>query len=155
MEPNQNLLSTDLQMDSIVQSHLKETAMWARFLGIIGFVLTGFIAIAAFFMGTIIGNVMRTNPYAGSGGDVTGMLGGFITVIYLILAVVMFFISLFTYRFGVRTKAAILSTDQESLYKGMLNLKLLFRTYGIIMVIYLAFILLALIGGVFGAMMGR
>ena len=154
MEPNQNLLSTDLQMDSIVQSHLKETAMWARFLGILGFVLTGFITIAAFFMGTILGNVMHTNPYASS-GDVPGMLGGFITVIYLILAAVMFFISLFTYRFGVRTKAAMLTTDQESMYKGMLNLKLLFRTYGIIMVIYLGFLVLALIGGVFGAMMGR
>ena len=154
MESNQNLLNTDLQLDSIVQSHLKETAMWARFLGIIGFVLTGFITIAAFFMGTILGNVMRTNPYASS-GDVPGMLGGFITVIYLILAAVMFFISLFTYRFGVRTKAAMLTTDQESMYKGMLNLKLLFRTYGIIMVIYLGFLVLALIGGVFGAMMGR
>ncbi len=154
MESNQNLLNTDLQLDSIVQSHLKETAMWARFLGIIGFVLTGFITIAAFFMGTILGNVMHTNPYASS-GDVPGMLGGFITAIYLILAAVMFFISLFTYRFGVRTKAAMLTTDQESMYKGMLNLKLLFRTYGIIMVIYLGFLVLALIGGVFGAMMGR
>jgi hypothetical protein len=155
MEANQNLLNTDLQMDSIVQSHLKVTAMWSRFLGIVGFVLTGFITIAAFFAGTLIGTLMRANPYAGNSGDVTGMLGGFITVIYLILAAVMFFISLFSYRFGVRTKAAMLSTDQESLYKGMLNLKLLFRSYGIIMVIYIGFIILMLIGGVFGAMMGR
>jgi tryptophan-rich sensory protein len=152
---DQNLISNDLQMDANVAGHLKEAAGWAKFLGIVGFIVSGFLVIAAFFVSAFFGKAMNANPYGNANAGVFSMMSGMITVVYLIIAILGIVISLFTYKFGVKTKRALLYTDQESLDTGFKNLKFLFRFYGIVMIIYLGIIVLAMIGGVFGAMMGR
>ena len=48
-------------------------------------------------------------------------------------------------------KLALLTTDQENFNASLLNLKLVYRIMGIIMIIYLAILALALIGGVIAA----
>ncbi|MFN0082555.1 MAG: hypothetical protein ACKVOM_08560 [Ferruginibacter sp.] len=155
METPENLISTELQIDNNAYLHLKETAGWAKFLGIVGFVFSALIGIIAFVVPAYLKSSMSSNPYGNAGAGMFSMMSGFITVLYLILAIMGFFISLFAYKFGVKTKLALQNTDQESLDKGLMNLKFLFRFHGIIMIIYLGFITLAIIGGVVGSMMSR
>ncbi|MEO7308309.1 MAG: DUF5362 family protein [Ferruginibacter sp.] len=150
MESNQNLLSTELQIDSIAHAHLSETAKWANFLSIVGFVLSGILVIVALFMGTILGKLMN-NSYGSSGASFVG--AGFITIIYLIIAALYFFMSLFLYRFASKMKVALYAGDQENLNNSFLNLKNLYKLMGILTIVYLSFMALALILGIAGAAM--
>ena len=153
MDTNENLLNNDLQIDSIAYTHLKETAMWARFLGIVGFILSGLLVIVAIFAGTLIGKMMQAGPYSNAGTANLG--GGFITVIYLIIAGISFLMSLLVFRFGTRTRNALLSTDQGSLNAGLGSLKIMFRVYGIVTIIYLGFVAIAMIVGIAAAVFMR
>ena len=146
MESNQNLLNSDLQIDSIAHTHLSETAKWAKFLSILGFILSGIIAVVALFAGTILGSLGNS-----FGGSIIG--AGFIMFVYLILSSVYFFMSLFLYRFASKMKLALSMTDQENLNNSFLNLKNLYRLIGIITNIYLSFIALALLLGIAGLFM--
>lgn len=152
MEQEKNLLTTDLGIDSITESHLKESAMWAKFLGILGFVFSGLILIASFFIASFIESSRGFSRYD---RDMAAFGAGFITVLYILIAGILFMVSLFVFRFAVKMKAALAATDQQSLNDSFKNLKFLFRFYGIIAVIYLLFVVLAIIGGGLGAMMGR
>ena len=53
MEANESLLNNELHIDATAQSYLSETAKWGNFLSIVGFILSGLIAIIALFAGTI------------------------------------------------------------------------------------------------------
>ena len=53
METENNLLENELLIDTVSQVHLKETAMWAKFLAIGGFIISIIIAIGAVFAGTM------------------------------------------------------------------------------------------------------
>ena len=148
MEQTQNLLSSDLQVDPIATVHLKETAMWAKFMAIVGLVLSILLGILALFIGTIMANLGR-----GFGGNpvMSGMGTGLLTVYYLFIAAIYFFTSLFLFRFATKMKQALFTSDQENFNASLLNLKLVYRIMGIIMIIFLSFMALALIGGIFAA----
>ena len=143
MESNQDLINSPLQIDTTAHAHLAETAKWASFLGIVGFVLSGILAIFALFAGTLLGSMSRG---FGSSGSMIG--AGFITFIYLIIAAVYFFMSLFLYRFASKMKTALYSNDQENLNNSLMNLKSLYKMMGILTIIYLCFIALAFIVGI-------
>jgi hypothetical protein len=148
MDNQDNLLNSDLQIDDIAIQHLKETTGWAKFLGVVGFVFSGFIAIAAFVAGATLSTLR--SPFSNSYG---AGLGASIIVIYLLMAGLTFMISLFVYRFGSNGKAAINSGDQSSLNDSLKNLKFVFRTQGIITCIYLGILVLVFLFGGLAAMM--
>ena len=152
MELNENLLNNELQIDAASHSHLKEAAMWARFVSIFGIVISVILAIAAFFVGSFLSN-MDSNPYSRYGSDSAAMGAGMITVIYLIAAVICFIMSLYLFRFATKMKAALLSGDQLLLNLSFQNLKVYFRIIGIITAIYLVIIVLAMLIGLIGVMM--
>lgn len=145
MESNQNLLTSDLQVDPIAAAHLKETAMWARLLAVVGLVLSILIGIMGLFAGAMISTMSRS--FGGNSG-MPAIGSGVITVFYLIIAAVYFFLSLFLFKFAVKMKQALLTTDQDSFNASLLNLKLVYRIMGIIMIVYLSFLALALIAGI-------
>jgi hypothetical protein len=142
MEQNQNLLSSELQIDATSHAFLVETAKWGNFLSILGFIFTGIFVLVALFAGALIGGL--NSPYGG--GAIMG--AGFITVVYLIIAAVNFFMALFLYRFASKMKAALYSNDQDTLNASFLNLKNLYKLIGILAIIYLAFIVLAIVFGI-------
>lgn len=154
MESDQNLLSSDLQVDSIAVSHLKETAGWSKFLGITGMVISIIIGIMGLFAGSMISSMNRSFTGTTQGTMVISSL--FITLLYLFIAVVYFFLSLFLFRFATKMKVALQSSDQMNFNDSLFNLKLVYRTLGIITVIYLGLIVLAMIVGIGAAVfMGR
>jgi len=150
MESNQDLINSPLQIDTTAHVHLAETAKWANFLAIVGFVLSGILALVALFAGTFVSTMSR------GFGNSSSMIGaGFVTFLYLIIAAVYFFMSLFLYRFASKMKLALNSNDQENLNNSFMNLKNLYRMMGILTIIYLCFIALALVVGIGGALMMR
>lgn len=140
---NEAIFETGLQLDMESRGYLREAAKWARFLGILGFIGSGFIflgMLTIWYSSSQVFNVLSNNS---AGLASLGM--GVIVFIYLVLAVISFFIALFTYRFGQRTYRALLNDHQIDLKSGFSNLRFIFRTYGIMAVIYLSFISLAII----------
>lgn len=63
MNNNENLLNNDLQIDAISQTHLKETAMWARFLSILGIVVGILLGIGSFFIGALLSQMSYPSYY--------------------------------------------------------------------------------------------
>ncbi|OJW14869.1 DUF5362 family protein [Mucilaginibacter sp. 44-25] len=132
-EPNMILTET-------AQFYLQKAGKWASFLGIMGFIGTGFIAIAALFMGTIFTTMATMNPMMGAAAG----MGSLVTVFYLLLAVVSFFFALYLYQFGSRVKDAIAYSNTEQLTSALGKLKSFFKLWGIITIVYIVFVVLAL-----------
>jgi Family of unknown function (DUF5362) len=149
MEETQNLLGSDLQIDAIAHTHLVETSKWCKFLSILGFIFTGIFVLVALFAGTLLGSI--SSPYGG--GAIIG--AGFVTIIYLIIAAVNFFAALFLYRFATKMKAALYTSDQDTLNNSFLNLKNLYKYLGVLAIIYLALIVLFLVFGIGAAVFMR
>ncbi|MDB5232351.1 MAG: hypothetical protein JWN76_3156 [Chitinophagaceae bacterium] len=133
-----------LQVDSAGASYLYETAKWARFIAIIGFIMTGLLVMFGLFAGSIL-------SLAGSGttGKVPAVL---ISVLYILFALLYFFPLLYLYRFGTRMKEALLNNNQEVLDDSFKNIKSCFRFVGILTIVILAiYALCILLVIIFGA----
>lgn len=145
MENNNNdLLNADLHIDTIAHSHLKETAMWAKLLAIVGFVLSVLMGIFALFASTFMERM--------SGGiGYTAASGIMVSAVYFVIAAIYFTMSLFLFRFSVKMKTALSTADQENFNVSLYNLKIVYRITGIIVIIYLAILALALIVAVAAA----
>ncbi len=144
-----NLSGTD-------REYLFIAAKWARFLGIVGFVMAAFIAIAAFFITSLLGATMPMMGQAGAAGlGLFAGLGAVMTFIYLLLAAFLFFNALYMYNFGTKTKLALASDDAETLTEGFKNLKSFFKLSGMVSAIFLGFYALLFVIGIVASLFAR
>ncbi|MEO8769177.1 MAG: hypothetical protein ABI402_03815 [Ferruginibacter sp.] len=143
MESGENLLTAELHVDPIAFEHLHATAKWARFLAILGFIFSGLIALGGLFAASIFSSFRSITH---SPAPMVGT--GFITVIYLIIGCIYFFLSLYLYFFASKMITALAVTDQQIFNDSLMNLKRVYRIMGIIMIVYLGFIILAMIIGI-------
>lgn len=151
MEPyNQSTTPTDqnlfeLQVDQTSISYLSETARWAKFLSIVGFILCGLMLLFAFFIGTIltiisrIGNSDSFNSNMGTGS-------AFLSAYIIVIALLYFFPCLYLFNFSMKMQNALRTNDQTSLNAAFGNLKSCFKFVGILTIIVLSFYLLGVIG---------
>lgn len=153
MEQTSNSSLFSLTIDPVTKSHLSEAARWAKFLAIIGFVFLALMVVGGLFVSTIMASSMSQfeGGYGGGSANIFASMGAGLAVLYIILAVIMFFPLLFLLRFANRTKAALASNDQQVLNTSFQNLKAYFRYIGIITIIILAFYAIAIVFGVLGA----
>jgi hypothetical protein len=130
---------------------LGQTRPWVRFLSILGFVGTVFIVLAALFMMLMggISGAMRNNPLGGSGGIVLG-------VVYLLMAFLYFFPSLFLFRYA----NGIASMDGDTvggMERALEAQKSFWRFVGIAAAIYVILLIsvvaIAVVVGVVGSAM--
>lgn len=139
------IFETDLQLDMESRTYLKEAAKWARFLGILGFIGSGFILLAILI---IWYSSSQAFGLLGNSSLALASMGmGILIFIYLLLAVISFLVALFTFRFGQRTSRALLNDQQMDLKSGLSNLRFIFRTYGIMAITYISIMILAMIFG--------
>lgn len=128
---------------------LADTARWARFLSIVGFVMCGFIVLIGFFAGSIFSMFANTDELEALGG-MSSAMGAGMAFFYVIIAVIYFIPCLFLFRFANKMKVALLSNDQAALNTSFQNLKSMFRFFGIVTIIMLALwaivLLIALVG---------
>lgn len=137
-----NVKSTELSLNSKINNFLLETAKWAKFLAIVGFVFLGLLVLGALFMIGAGASVSRLPGLAG----VPILVG----VTYLLMALLYYFPTRYLYNFAVKMKMAIQNSQQNNLEDAFENLKSLFKFTGIftivILSIYVLIFLLGLIG---------
>lgn len=143
---NQNLISNELRIDEFAQIQLTETAKWAKFLAILGFIGSVLIVLIAFAIPSMLGGPSNL-------AIETTEFGFVFTIIYLIAGALYFFISLYLYRFAVGILRALASTSQDELNIAFKNHKMVYKSVGIITIVYLGIMFLLFILGFIGALM--
>lgn len=140
-----DLLNNDLQVSPQGLSYLTESARWGKFLAIMGFISCGLMIVLAFFIPTIFTQVpsYNTMPSSLSGVMKTGM-----TIVYLLLAILMFFPCFYLLKFSAKMQSAVKTVNQENLDESFMNLKSMFKFYGVFTITILSVYLLMIIGTV-------
>lgn len=130
--------------------YLHTAARWANFLGILGFIITGFTVLSALYW-LVMGGTIATmasqqagggSPLAGTIMSIMGSVGGVVTLLY---AAVIFFISFYLVRFAGSSKKAVLYGSVTDLTKGIQGLRSFFKLWGIISIIVIAVSILGFI----------
>ena len=138
----------ELQLNQSAKDFLKETAKWAYFLSIIGFVGIGFLIIAAIFAGAIFSTLGNTVPAMGTMG---GSFGLMISVFYILFAAIYFFPVYYLFKFASNAKTAFKDNDSEALTNSFEYLKSHYKFLGIftisILVIYGLIFVFAILAG--------
>jgi len=124
------------------QYYLQKAGQWAYFLGIIGFIVTGFIVIAALFAGAVFSAMAKLNPMT----PYPANMGVYMTFFYMLIAAFNFFFSLYIYQFGNRIKNAILYNNTQEVTVALGKLKSFFKLWGIATIVVIAVYILAFIG---------
>ena len=140
-----DLLSNDLLINTISQDNLNSAAKWGKFLAITGFVFIGLMLIGGLVMQTLM-------PSFGSYGYGNPFLK-YIGTMYMILAIILFFPCLYLLKFSNKMQEAIRISNQESLDNAFINLKAMFKFYGIVTIVILCFYALIFLFGIGSSMM--
>ncbi len=137
----------ELKISLPTTAYLSETAKWAKFLAIMGFIFCGIIIIVAFFAGTIFSGSMADSRFSAFGA-----LGGVgIAAIYIVLGLIYFFPCLYLFNFASKMQAALRIRDQDILDESFKNIKSCFKFMGIFTIVLLSFYVLVII---FAVVMG-
>ena len=126
--------------------YLKSASPWLRFLGIIYYIICGFMVAGGLIM-LIAAPLMVDMDFGGE----TGFLIG---VFYLILAVIMFFPARFMYFFGARLRNYFLSNTEKELELAFKYNKAFWKFCGITMIITLALIPITISLAVYASLAG-
>ncbi|WP_316796789.1 DUF5362 family protein [Pedobacter agri] len=119
-----------------MRSYLYDITKWAKFLSIIGFVISIFVILAAFSIPAL----MNSNPAVAAQMGQLGSSGTtIVTIIYFVLGLLLFYPSILLNKVANKGKQGILFGDQESLNNAMASLKSLFKFWGSITIAIIAF----------------
>jgi hypothetical protein len=129
-------------LTEIMVKNLSDASPWLRFLGIMGFIGSGLLALVgvlSFFLMPFAGSIINQFP------DVFDMFFGSLAPVLVIYAVyfigagvVMFFPALFTYRFGMKIRSYVLTSSEAELELAFRNNMSLWKFNGILMIIGMA-----------------
>ncbi len=133
----------NLELDLIGQDYLRQAGKWAGFLGIIGFIFTGIILLAAFFVGT--SNLLFTRFQDSASVFSSAGVGAAMSLVYVLFALLYFFLSLFLFQFGSRIKKGLLIGDSNQVSSALGKLKAFFRLWGVLTIIGLCLYALIII----------
>lgn len=142
----------DLQIDPVSNGFLAETAKWAKFLSIVGFVSCGLLAIGGLAVVTIFGSMSQS---MGAGSGMGAGFGAGLSLIYIAIAVLYFLPCLYLYRFATAMQAALGVHDGVKLQESFKNLKSCFKFLGILTLVVLAIYALGFLFGGMAAMFAR
>lgn len=139
--------SNELSLTTGSKVFLNETAGWAKFLSILGFIFIGLMVIGALFAGSFIASAME----ASTGSSMVS--GAFLTVFYLGFAVLYFFPIYYLFQFSSKMKQALREQSSEVLQQALENLKSHYKFMGILAIVILGFYVIILIFAGLGAAM--
>ena len=147
---NTNLF--ELQVDPASQMYLRDTAKWAKFLAIIGFIMCGLIILIGIFASSVF---TAMGSRFGNEGTFPAAMGGFLAFVYICVAVVAFFPYLFLLKFSNHMLRALRNNDQQQLTSSFRNLKACYKYVGILTIIFLTLYILMFLFVGLGALVSR
>lgn len=136
----QDLLSNELSINEGSQANLLAAAKWGKFLAIVGFIFCGLMIIGAlgiYISGNSGNSALRYYSHT-----------EYLAAVYFVLGILLFFPCLYLNRFSVKMQQALRLQNQESMDKAFVNLKAMFKFYGILTIVILGFYALVLIFGI-------
>ncbi len=143
---------SELVITGGIRAFLHETARWAKFIAIVGFVFFGIAVLLILIGGGTFLSLMTSNLGGGVGGGV-----GLIVVFYFIIFAIGFMVLLALYRFATNLQMALQADDQMYLTTAFENLKRYFKITGImtaiVVGIYALFLVFGLLFGIGSAFM--
>lgn len=151
MENQNNLTLNDQAVDA-----LRISAKWTMFLSILGFIGIGFMLLFAVFMSSVMAAIPTTTPGPDNMalGGMMGAMKGFMTGLYVIIAVIYFFPIHYLYKYSKGIKSAIESGNSDILCDALVHLKSHHKFLGIMAIVCISLYILFFIGiGIFAATM--
>ncbi len=121
--------------------YIEVGSKWAKFIAILGFVASGFIAIMMLIFLFVSGT--STDALFGTAAVATG---AFMFIIYGSIFVIYFFTSLYLYKFADRLLTAVRAQSNASFEEGFVNYKRLFKMVGILSIVTIGLYIFVLIG---------
>jgi hypothetical protein len=137
-------LAPQAALTDVMLRYLKEASPWLRFIGILGYISSGFLVFGGLIFTVVI--LVRSGIAEDIGGFPIGIAGLF----YAAVGVVIFFPARFACRFGSSIRNYFMGGAEGDLETAFKNNKSLWKFYGILSIINFAFIPLAVIIGIIG-----
>lgn len=132
-----------------MRSYIYDMAKWANFLGIVGFVISAFLLLAALTVGPTI----NANPeMAKMLGQLGAMDGTTISIVFLFYGLLIFYPSLLMVRYAIKAKQGVLYGEQENLNEAMSRLKSLFKYFGVLAIVFIGLYVVTLFSAVLGGL---
>ncbi len=129
-------------LTNLAIKNLQGSVPWMKFLSVMGFILTGIMALSSVFM-LVFGSSMPT-------------AGGFMLIygiIYLVLTVIFFFINFYLFRYASNVSGFYFTKDSLQLEKAFKMQKIYWTIKGVLLIVYLALIIITAIVVVTGTFM--
>jgi hypothetical protein len=121
--------------------YLRGAAPWLRFIGIVGFISLGLLALIIIVFGFGMSSLASgSEEFAGFSAA-----GPAIVIVYIPMLVLYFFPVLFLYRFGKRIKSYQYTNDSQDLVEAFKNNKSLWTFIGVLTIIGLAIMVLVIL----------
>lgn len=124
-----------------IRSYIYQAAKWAKFLSIVGFIVTGLMVMIALSVQTVMQSLSEIPAYSG----LAALGSGVIMFFYLLLALLYFYPSYLMYKFSSSAKLAVLYGNQESLGEAMTKMKSIFKFFGILTVAFISIYVLMVV----------
>jgi hypothetical protein len=125
--------------------YLKQASPWLRFIGILGFIMCGFMVVGALPFLVRASFVNTWGEFSGIPGfeafaSNSGVIGVGFGIYFLGLAVLLFFPYYFIYKFGAKIRTYLRTGVEKDLEGALKNNKSLWKFYGILAIVGLAFV---------------
>lgn len=131
--------STGVSMTETILKYLYESSPWLRFVGILGYIGSAMLCLLGIIFA--VGGMALQNFMDDFGQFPAALIG----LIYVPMGVLFFFPSHFTFTFGKKINSYKFSNSIEDMEDAFKNNKSLWKFYGILCIVYLAFIPLVII----------
>jgi len=133
----------ELKLTSEAKSYLRETAKWAFFLSIIGFIGIALMIIFALFASSIFGSLPQYQ-------NLPFNMGKIIAIIYLVIAAIYLFPVYYLMQFANKMKAALSLKEDAILTESFEMLKSHYKFIGVFTIIILSLYALLFVVGMLG-----
>lgn len=131
-----------LTLNGKAKGFLRETAKWAKFLSILGFIGIGLMIVFSLFAGTLFNAIPEAQAIPFDVGLV-------MTISYLVFAALYFFPVYYLYQFSSKMKTALLTKNDDTLSDAFEVLKSHYKFIGVLTIILLSLYLLVFVSSIF------
>ena len=132
-------------------ANLRKAGKWARFVGIVGMVFTALGLIFVVGFSSTMMAMAGLDDFGGGAGA-----GIFFIIFYGAMLAFGFYMVYLLYKFGAKAMEAVDANSSVATSESLFSLARFFKIYGVLMAIYIGFVLLglifAVIGGAFAAL---
>jgi len=131
--PIEEQSTSNLIISETAIKYLTETRKWSYFLSIMGFITAGILVVVGLIMGFALSLI--PSDQLNAMGLVGSSLGFLMGLIYILIAILYLFPTLYLYKFSQKMKVAISVTNNDELEEAFKNQKSFYKFIGIATII--------------------